>query len=192
MNKTLKKSLYLYGCRGYAYNIFTENIKGNKEKLIKYFVNSKQPTNKEGTINISNTTIYYKDLKNIKGNITDNDLKDNTFLIEIYKKGYNIPRLSFVLKNNFVYVSWSKQRCELKNKFMKHTLKNNKINLNTKKVKVTNIYEKLNQLIKEPSYLLLNELFKFNKSYLKDETVDDWLKSFKNSRIILYSINRIE
>jgi hypothetical protein len=184
--KTTKKQIHLYGCRGYSYNIFTELMKVNEKTskdIIKFFVDLKQPTDKENTINISNYTFQYNDFNNLKENDINNN--KNPLLIQIYNKGLNIPRLSFVIKNNYIYVSWSSKPCELKNKFTSHTVKKlKKEKIIVKKNKVSNIYEKLNQLIKEPSYSLLNKLFKYeNKG-----DADTWLKTFKNSRIVVYSL----
>jgi hypothetical protein len=184
--------LFLYGCRGYSYNIFTENIedKESKEHVIKHLIKAKQPTKNEGKIKCLKYDIEYKKLRNNEDLISSKPSK--SLLIQIFKKNVDIPRLSFILKNNRIIVSWSKEKCNLKQKFstikngtQKHKIMKN----NIKSIKVSNVYDKLKELIQNPTYELLKKLFGFNKSYLsKTNDIESLYDAYRNANIYVYSI----
>jgi hypothetical protein len=175
MNKT-RKNLFLYGCRGYAYNLFIEKIEDDESKrhIIRHLIKANQPTKDEGKIKCIRYNINYERLEKMK------EIPNNS-LIQIFKPGFEIPRISFVVKNNTIYFSWSKKKCTLKNKYS--TQPANKFTL--KKVKANNLFEKINEFIKEPTYELFKNLFKINNSYITEE---QFKKDYSNVRIYVYTL----
>ncbi len=174
MKKT-RNNLFLYGCRGYSYNLFTEKIEDDESKrhIIRHLIKANQPTKDEGKIKCIRYNIKYTCLDKL------NEIPNNS-LIQIFKPGFEIPRLSFLVKNNTIYFSWSKKKCTLKNNYSIQPA--NKFNL--RKVKVENLYEKLNELAKEPSYSLFKNIFKINHSYIKEK---DFENNYNNMRIYVYT-----
>jgi hypothetical protein len=175
MNKT-KKNIFLYGCRGYSYNLFTEKIEDyeTKHHIIRHLIKANQPTKDEGIIKCIRYNINYSILEKMK------EIPNNS-LIQIFKPGFEVPRLSFVVKNNTIYFSWSKKKCTLKNKYS--TQPANKFNI--RKVKVTNLFEKLNEFIKDPTYSLFKKIFKINNSYITEE---QFKKDYLNIKIYVYTL----
>jgi hypothetical protein len=114
------------------------------------------------------------------------ELNDNSkpILIQLFKPTLDIPRLSFILKNNNIYMSWSKKKCTLKQKFS--TQLSSKFKL--KKIRVSsgiNLYEKLSNLIENPTYKDFSNLFKINKSYLPP---NEFESNFKGIKAFVYTI----
>jgi len=175
MNKT-KKNVFLYGCRGYSYNLFTEPLEDDETKhhIIRHLIKANQPTKDEGKIKCIRYDINYNSLEIMK------EIPNNS-LIQIFKTGFDIPRLSFVVKNNALYFAWSKKKCTLKNKYS--TQPANKFNL--RKVKVMNLFEKLNEFIKEPTYSLFKRIFKINDKYITEE---QFKNDYDNFRIYVYTL----
>jgi hypothetical protein len=160
--------MLLYGCKGYAYNLFIEK-RGLPQKYIR-LLKDHQPA---GTGNLDE--LKYTNVLNL--------MPDTYYLCKIS----NI--VIFVIYNNYIYLSWSKKPCKSKQRWhIRNCTRKKCRDMNIKTIRVSNISSKLKKLIKEPSLKLLNTLFGFDKSYIQPQNnIDELLNRFKDAEIYIYS-----
>ncbi len=198
-NKKIQTLFKLNGCRyftavcyvDYLYRIgilneYEKNDALNTFNQLPYHIHS---------FNLKNHNLYAFDssFNMIRGN--------NPIVCYIYKKTYDgINSIhTFILDVNIIYNSWYVTE-SVKNKNKKYIIDEltgkRKYNdeqevcavlMSPKKVIVNNVYEKLNQLLEEPSLNLLNELFGLSEKDIL--TNSDWLNDFKDASFIYVKLN---
>ena len=167
--------MLLYGCKGYAYNLFTE-----KNNLPQKYIRLLKDHNPEGSGKLGELT--YTNILKLERN--------KYYLCKIIASNTMVyPLVTFVIYNNEIYISWSKKPCKSKQRW--HSVKKTRKvirDMNIRKIHVSNLCSKLNQLVKEPSLKLLNTIFGYNKSYVQPQNnVEELVNRFKNAEIFVYS-----
>jgi hypothetical protein len=173
----MNKSLKLFGCKGYSYNLFVNklNLSMSYIKILK----DHNPTNR-GELH----KLKYENLSKI------DELKPNVYyLCKIMNKLPN-PILTFVIYNNNIYLSWAKKPCNTKQKWRTLNCTKRKKecrDMNIKKIHVSNIYSKLKQLVQTPTLEKLHKLFGYDKTYLQPQNnIDTIVNNFKNAYVFVY------
>ncbi len=165
--------LKLFGCKGYAFNIFVDKLGLPK----KYIALLKDHVPKgEGKLD----ELVYSKLTHLE--------RDKYYLCKIMT---DKPIVTFVIYNNTIFLSWAKIPCKSKQRWsLLNCRKSRKKcrDMNMKKIHVSNLLPKLKELTHRPTLTLLNQLFGYDKSYIQPQNdVEDLLNRFKNANIYVYS-----
>lgn len=166
--------LNLFGCKGYAYNLFVDKL-GLSKKYIK-ILHEHMPHG-EGRID----ELKYSKLTHLE--------KDTYYLCKVITNRPN-PIVIFVIYNNTIFVSWGKTKCKSKQRWrIVNCKKSKKICLGMKSRHIPNIMSKLNELTTQPSLKILYQLFGFNKTYIQPQNdTNELLNKFKNADIYAYRL----
>ena len=164
--------LLLFGCKGYSYNYFVDKV-GLPRNYVKRL--KEHNTGKIEGLQFSKLTQPLE--------------KNKYYLCKIMNKLSN-PLITFVIYNDNIFVSWSKKPCQSKQQWRTLNCTKRKKecrDMNIKKIHVTNIYSKINKLIKDPTLQTLTELFGYDKSYLQPQNdLDDIINRFKHANVYVY------
>jgi hypothetical protein len=167
--------LKLFGCKGYAYNVFVDKL-----GLSKHYIKLLHEHKPDGTGTIEE--LKFSKLNHIE--------KDTYYLCKVIYKSN--PIVIFVIYNNTIFLSWGKTPCKTKHKWnLVNCKKSSKtcLNMNIKKRHVSNIMSKLKELTTQPSLKILYQLFGYDKSYIQPQNdVKDLLERFKNADIYAYTV----
>ncbi len=169
--------MYLYGCKGYAYNYFVNklNLPRKYIKLLKEHM----PTDSSGQLE----KLSYSPLPNTPDK--------NIYLCKVLNNKPN-PVLTFIIHNQTIYLSWAKQPCKTANRWNIVDCKKSRKkcdSMNIKKIHVSNLFSKLKRLTVAPSFKLLHELFGYDKSYLyPGNDINKIINNFKDAKLVVYSL----
>jgi hypothetical protein len=166
--------LNLFGCKGYAYNVFVDKL-GLSKKYIKLL----HEHNPQGTGTLEE--LKYSKLTHLE--------KDTYYLCKVITDKPN-PVVIFVIYNNTIFVSWGKKKCKSKQKWrIVNCKKSKKLCLGMKSRNVSNIISKLKELTTQPSLKILHQLFGYDKSYIQPQNdINDLINKFKNADIYAYTL----
>jgi hypothetical protein len=166
------KQLYLYGCKGYASNLFAEKLNLDKSHI--RLLTTHIPSGESGIINDIQFT---KDIPK----------KNEYVLCKIMGTTPN-PLVSFVIHGKTIYVSWGKTPCKTAQRW-RTIRKTKKECQQIKRRHVPNIYKKLDELTTHPTLKLLHEIFGYDKSYLyPGNKLESIINNFKNATPYFYTM----